>query len=303
MDVKKRLLAAILLNSAITAAEAIGGLVSGSLSLLSDSLHNLGDTMGLLASYIALKIAERKPNERYTFGYKRAEILVAFVNSALLIGVSLFLVVEAYRRFRNPQPIDTAIMLPVAIVGLIANLLSVFLLHGHARGLNVRSAYLHLLGDTLSSVAVVIGGLLIRLYGLVWVDPLVTVLIALYIGREAYEVLRESVEVLMEASPELDFRAIKAELESIPGVKNAHHFHAWRIGEDEVHFQCHLAVENSALSDVQGIIDEVEKRLEKFGVNHVTVQLEVDRCEPGLLCPPRARPRRGAQGTRAASGH
>jgi len=287
-SLKSKMLASIVLNFAITIAEVIGGLLSGSLSLLSDSLHNLSDAMSLLASYIAIRISEREANEKYTFGYKRAEILVAFVNSSVLIGVSLFLIVEAYGRFRNPQPIDTAIMLPVASLGLIANLLSVFLLHGHSHSLNIRSAYLHLLSDTLSSVAVVVGGLLIRFYGVSWIDPLVTVLIALYILREAYEVLGESVDVLMETSPELDLRAIKAELESIPGVKNAHHFHAWRVGEKEVHFECHLSVEDMPLSEAQGIIDEAEKRLRKFGITHVTVQLEVERCEPRLLCPKEA---------------
>jgi len=280
-----RMLASVVLNLGIALVEVIGGLLSGSLSLLSDSLHNLSDAMSLLASYFALRIGERRANEKYTFGYKRAEILVAFVNSAVLIGVSLFLVVEAYRRFQNPGPIDTTVMLPVAVVGLMANLLSVLLLHEHAHGLNVRSAYLHLLSDTLSSVAVVIGGLLIRFYGVRWVDPLVTVLIALYILREAYEVLRESVDVLMEASPELDLDAIREELESIPGVKNAHHFHAWRVGEEGTHFECHLAVEDMPLSEAQRIIDVAEERLRKFGITHVTVQLEVDRCEPGLLCP------------------
>ncbi|WP_456423515.1 cation diffusion facilitator family transporter [Thermococcus sp.] len=283
-SLKVKMLASIVLNLIITGAEVLGGILSGSLSLLSDSLHNLSDALSLLASYFAIKIGERRANEKYTFGYKRAEILVAFMNSTVLIGVSLFLLVEAYGRFKSPQSIDTAIMLPVASLGLIANLLSVFLLHEHAHGLNVRSAYLHLLSDTLSSVAVVIGGLLIRLYGVSWVDPLVTVLISIYILREAYEVLRQSVDVLMEASPELDLRAIKAELESIPGVKNAHHFHAWRIGEEEVHFECHLSVEDMSLSEAQRIIDEAEKRLRKFGITHVTVQLEVNRCEPGLLC-------------------
>ncbi|WP_297510588.1 cation diffusion facilitator family transporter [Thermococcus sp.] len=276
---KRNLVLSILLNFTITLAEVIGGILSGSLALLGDSLHNFSDSMSLLASYFAIKIGERKANEKYTFGYKRAEILVAFINSSVLFGVSLFLVVEAYRRFKNPQPIDTGIMLPVALIGLIANLLSVLLLHSHAHGLNVRSAYLHLLSDTLSSVAVVLGGLLILFYGVNWVDPLVTVLIALYILREAYEVLRESIEVLMEASPELDLGAIKAEIESIPGVKNAHHFHAWRIGENGVHFECHVEVDDMPISEAQRIIDEVEKRLRKYGITHVTVQLEVNRCE------------------------
>ena len=284
-EVKGRLLFSFALNIVITLAEIVGGLLSGSLALLSDSVHNLGDSMSLLASYFAIKIGERKANEKYTFGYKRAEILVAFINSAVLVGVSLLLLVEAYRRYRNPEPIDGPLMLGVALIGLFANLLSVLLLHSHAHGLNVRSAYLHLLSDTLSSVAVVAGGIAIIKWNVLWVDPLITVLIALYILREAYEILRESIEVLMEASPELDLRAIKAELESIPRVKNAHHFHAWRVGEDEVHFECHLDVEDMPLSEAQKIIDEAEKRLRKFGITHITVQLEVDRCRgKNIIC-------------------
>jgi len=273
------------LNMLITVAEVVGGLLSGSLALLSDSLHNFSDSMSLLASYFAIKIGERRANEKYTFGYKRAEILVAFINSAVLVGVSLLLLVEAYRRFKNPEPIDGPLMLGVALIGLLANLLSVLLLHGHAHGLNVRSAYLHLLSDTLSSVAVVAGGVAIIKWDVIWVDSLVTALISLYIFREAYEILRESVEVLMEASPNLDLGAIKDEIESIPGVKNAHHFHAWRIGENEVHFECHVDVDDMPLGEAQRIIDEVEDRLRKFGITHVTVQLEVDRCGgKNLLC-------------------
>lgn len=160
------------------------------------------------------------------------------------LTTGIFLLVEAYKRFRNPNPIDTGLMLVVAAIGLLANLLSVLLLHGHVHGsINVRSAYLHLVSDTLSSVAVVAGGLAIRYY----------------IIREGYDILKESVDVLMEASPELDFDAIKAELESIPGVKNAHHFHAWRIGENETHFECHVDVNDMSLSEAQRIIDEIEK--------------------------------------------
>ncbi|ACS33332.1 cation diffusion facilitator family transporter [Thermococcus gammatolerans] len=283
--VKGRLLFSFALNIVITLAEVVGGILSGSLALLSDSVHNLGDSMSLLASYFAVKIGERKANEKYTFGYRRAEILVAFVNSAVLVGVSLLLLVEAYRRYKNPKPIDGPLMLVVALIGLFANLFSVLLLHSHAHGLNVRSAYLHLLSDTLSSVAVVAGGIAIIKWNVLWIDPLITVLIALYILREAYEILRESIEVLMEASPELDLRAIKTELESIPRVKNAHHFHAWRVGEDEVHLECHLDVEDMPLSEAQKIIDEAEKRLRKFGITHITVQLEVDRCRgKNIIC-------------------
>ncbi len=211
---------------------------------------------------------------------------MAFINSAILVGVSLFLLVEAYRRFKNPEPIDGPLMLAVAMIGLLANLLSVFLLHGHAHeSMNVRSAYLHLMSDTLSSVAVVVGGLLIIRWGIGWIDSLITVLISLYILREGYEILRESVEVLMEASPELDLEEIKAEIESIPGVKNAHHFHVWRIGEKEVHFECHVEVDDMPISEAQSIIDRVAAVLGKRGIGHVTVQLEANRCpDKDVIC-------------------
>ncbi|ASJ06757.1 cation diffusion facilitator family transporter [Thermococcus pacificus] len=285
-ELKGRMAFSIALNLVITIAEVIGGILSGSLSLLSDSLHNFSDSMSLLASYFAIKIGERRANEKYTFGYKRAEILVAFINSAVLVGVSLFLLVEAYRRFKNPEPIDGPLMLGVALIGLGANLISVLLLHSHAHeSMNVRSAYLHLMSDTLSSVAVVVGGVLIIKWNVTWVDPLVTVFISLYILREGYEILKESVEVLMEASPELDFEVIKREIESIPGVKNAHHFHAWRIGEKEIHFECHVEVDDMPVSKGQAIIDEVEERLRKYGITHVTVQLEVNRCtSKNVIC-------------------
>ncbi|WP_297476608.1 cation diffusion facilitator family transporter [Thermococcus sp.] len=285
-ELKGRMVISVILNLTITVAEVIGGILSGSLALLSDSLHNFSDSMSLLASYFAIRIGERKANEKYTFGYKRAEILVAFINSAILVGVSLFLLVEAYRRFKNPEPIDGPLMLGVALIGLAANLFSVLLLHSHAHeSMNVRSAYLHLMSDTLSSVAVVIGGILIIKWNVTWVDPLVTVLISLYILREGYEILRESVEVLMEASPELDLEAIKEEIEAIPGVKNAHHFHAWRIGEKEIHFECHVEVDDMPISEAQWIIDRVGEALKKYGITHVTVQLEVNRCaSKNVIC-------------------
>ncbi|MCO6040669.1 cation diffusion facilitator family transporter [Thermococcus alcaliphilus] len=280
------MLFSFVLNITITLAEVIGGILSGSLALLSDSLHNFSDSMSILASYLAIKIGERERNEKYTFGYKRAEILVAFVNSAVLVGVALFLLVEAYKRFKNPEPINGPLMLGVALIGLLANLISVLLLHEHAHeSMNVRSAYLHLLSDTLSSVAVVVGGIAIIKWNILWIDPLITVLISLYILREGYEILRESVEVLMEASPNLNFEEIKREIESIPGVKNAHHFHAWRVGEKEIHFECHVEVNDMPLSEAQKLIDDIAERLKSFGITHVTIQLEAGRCgDKNTIC-------------------
>ena len=284
-DLKGKMLLSVILNVTITVVEVVGGLLSGSLALLGDSFHNLSDSMSILASYAAIRIKERKRNRKYTFGYGRAEILVSFINSAFLIGVVMLLLVESYRRFTSPKPIDTSIMLPVALVGLIANLLSVLLLHEHAgESMNVRSAYLHLMGDTLSSLAVFLGGILIRLYSITWVDPLVTVLISLYLLRGAYGILKESVEVLMEAAPDIDLDAVRREIEAIPNVRDAHHFHVWRVGDKEVALECHVSLPDMSLREAQKIIDEIERRLRKFGIGHVTVQLEVDRCaDRGLV--------------------
>ncbi len=285
-SIKVRFLVSIFLNFTITAVEIVGGLISGSVALLSDSIHNLGDSLGLTASYGAIKIGERERNAKYTFGYKRAEILVAFGNSSTLLAISVFLIYESYLRFINPNPIRGFLMLSIALIGFLGNLLSIILLHSHAKeSMNVKSAYLHLLSDTLSSVAVILGALLIIFVRILWIDPLISVLIASYIIYEAFIILRESIEVLMEASPDLDFREIKREIERIDGVKNAHHFHAWRIGEKEIAFECHVDVDNMPLGEAQKIIDEIEKRLKKFGITHTTIQLETDRCSgKNLLC-------------------
>ncbi|ASJ11350.1 cobalt transporter [Thermococcus sp. P6] len=292
------MLFSVLLNFTITVAEVVGGILSGSLALLSDSLHNFSDALSILASYVAMRIGERERNEKYTFGYRRAEILVAFVNSAILVGVVVFLLVEAYKRFMNPNPIHGSLMLGVALIGLFANLISVLLLHEHSHeNINVRSAYLHLLTDTLSSVAVVIGGIAIMVWNVLWLDPLITVAISLYILKEGFDILRETLEVLMEASPELDFEAIKREIESIPEVKNAHHFHAWRVGEKETHFECHVEVKDMPVSKAQEVIDKVEKLLGKYGVTHVTVQLECDRCEEKDVICGAEKTKNGAQGS------
>ncbi len=284
--IKGRILISIFLNFTITIAEIIGGLLSGSVALLSDSIHNLGDSMGLVASYGAIKIGERERDEKYTFGYRRAEILVAFGNSAALLAISLLLIYESYQRFLHPNPIHGPLMLGVALVGLTGNFLSILLLHSHAReSINVKSAYLHLLSDTLSSVAVVTGALLLIIFQVLWIDPLISVLIAVYIIYEGFDILKESIEVLMEASPNMDFQEIKRVIESIEGVKNAHHFHVWRIGEKDIIFECHVEVEDMPISQAQNIIDRIGEKLKGYGITHVTIQLESDRCRSrNIIC-------------------
>src|SRR5690554_4885206 len=162
----KKIFWVALLNAGITVAEVVGGILSGSLALLSDAVHNLSDTMAIVLSYVANKIARRSKDAKRTYGYKRAEILAAFINSAVLLAVSLLLVFEAYKRWRAPESIDGTLMIAVALIGLLADLLSVYLLQKEAhKSLNIKSSYLHLISDTISSVGVLAGGIAIELWG------------------------------------------------------------------------------------------------------------------------------------------
>jgi len=269
------------LNLIITAAEVVGGILSGSLALLSDALHNLGDSAAIVTSWIAHRIAARPNTPEKTYGYKRAEVLAAFVNALVLLALSIFLLGEAYRRFRSPEQIESTLMLIVATIGLLANVLSVFLLRSGSReSMNIRSSYLHLLSDSISSVGVILGGIAIRLWNVVWIDPLITVAISLYIIRETWHIVREAVDILMQASPRIDYEKLKAAVEGVTGVKNLHHVHLWRSDEKSIYFEGHVDVEDMRVCDAQRIIGDIQQILhERFGIGHATIQVETDRCE------------------------
>ena len=276
----KKIFLVTVLNLTITVAEVIGGLISGSLALLSDSIHNLSDTFAIALSYFANKVAQRPKNPKKTFGYKRVEILAAFINSAVLLAISVFLIIEAIRRWQKPETIDGNLMIVVAVIGLVANLVSVFLLEKDSHGnLNIKSSYLHLLSDTVSSVGVVIGGIAIKFWGLVWIDPLITVLISVYILRETWQILKKTVDILMQSSADLDYEKIKIEIEAIEHVQNIHHTHSWMINENTIYFEAHLDLDDMSLCEAQIIYDQIEHLLfEHYGVSHVTLQAEVDKC-------------------------
>jgi cobalt-zinc-cadmium efflux system protein len=192
-----RLLAATILNFIISIAEISGGLISNSLSLISDALHNLSDGLAIFIAWIANKIGRRPSNSKRTFGYKRIEILAAFFNALILIAISLYLFYEAILRMIAPEPVKGLIMLIVALIGLLANLAAVLLLRGDAkRNINVKAAYLHLLGDTLSSVAVIIGGTLIYFFEFYWIDPIITIVIGIYIIKETWTILKQTIDSL-----------------------------------------------------------------------------------------------------------
>ena len=280
---KKNLRISIVLNFGITIAEFIGGILSNSLSLLSDALHNLSDAIALLISYMAMLVGQKKSTRKNTFGYKRVEILAALLNALVLIVISLYLFYEAYERLLKPEAIEGKTMFIVATIGLLANFFSVYLLHKDSKyNLNIKAAYLHLIGDTLSSVGVIIASLLIYFFELYWVDPLLTFLIGIFILRSTYGILKDTIKILMQASPEhININEIKTALEQHPKVENIHHIHVWMLSDQEVHFECHADVDqNYSIKESDKIRSDLENTLRKqFEIHHITIQMEYHVCK------------------------
>lgn len=283
-DIKgKRLLWATLLNFLIATVEVIGGIFSNSLALISDALHNIGDGIAVLLAYIANRVGNRPSNERKTFGYKRIEILAALLNAIILIVTSLYLFYEAIQRLIAPEPVKGMTMLVVAVIGLLANLAAVWMLHrDSSRNINVKAAYLHLIADTLSSVAVIIGALLIYYYEIYWIDPVITILIGLFIIKETWAILKQAVDILMQGTPgSINLSEITEDLEKIPAVANIHHVHAWNLDDHSIHFECHVdLVENNRISESENVYHEIESLLkEKYHISHITIQFEHHWCD------------------------
>lgn len=275
----KRFLLVTVLNVLITVVEIIGGIVSGSLALLSDAFHNLGDSFSIVLGYFAQRIANKPETSKSTYGYRRAEILAAMVNATFLVIISIFLIIEAIKRLQQPAHINGEVMLVVAVIGLLANLLSAILLHqGSHDNLNVKATYLHVLSDALSSFAVIIGGLILTFVNIPWLDPLLTIAVAIYIAYEAWPVIKQTVNILMESAPALDYKGIEHDLLQINGVTAVHHVHAWMIDEKRIIFSAHLNCDDMQLSDAEKIYSQVDKLLrEKYGICHVTIQAEYHR--------------------------
>lgn len=283
-DLKGRnLIISILLNIVITVAQVIGGLVSGSLSLLSDALHNFSDVLSLIVSYIATVLSKKKASTNKTFGYKRAEIIAAFVNAASLIVVAIILIKEAIERFLNPQEISSDLVIWLSIIAILGNGFSVLLLKKDASSnMNMKSAYLHLITDMLASVAVLVGGLLMLFFEWYWVDPLLTLLIALYLIFMVYDLLKDSTMVLMLFTPNsIAVDKIVERIKKIEQVKNVHHVHIWQLNEEEVHLEAHIDFEEDIkLSQFDHILEEIEEVLfHNFGINHVNIQPEFGKCD------------------------
>lgn len=280
----RNLFISIALNIVITAAQIVGGIISGSLSLISDAIHNLSDVISLVISYVAnLLTNKKKQTLEKTFGYKRAEIIAAFINASALIVIAVFLAIEAVKRFYDVQVIDSNLVIWLAILGILFNGFSVLLLKKDAsHNMNMKSAYLHLLSDMLTSVAVLIGGLLMKYFEIYWVDAVLTIIISIYLLIMSWGIFRDSLKILMLFAPDhIRINEIVAELSKNKAIRNIHHIHIWQLNEHNCHFEAHVEFkENIKLSEFDKVCRELEEvLLDKFRINHCNFQPEFDRKE------------------------
>ena len=273
---------AVGLTIAFVSGEVVAGSLGHSVALLSDAGHNFADAMALLLSWYALRVANRPACASRTFGYHRVGILAALVNAVSLVVIALFIAWEAVSRLVHPQPVDGPMMIWVAAAAVVMNATIAFWLHHGAHDdLNVRSAYLHMLGDAAASCAVIVAGIVVTLTHNPVADPIVSFIIAGLILWSSWGILKESVNVLLEASPVgLDMAAVGNVIGQVPGVLDVHDLHVWTVGPGVVACSCHVLVAEQAISSGQQVLRLVVDQLkDRFQINHTTVQVEVEGCE------------------------
>ncbi|HHT7009051.1 cation transporter [Bacillus paranthracis] len=275
---KKALLLAFLLTTSFMIAEVIGGFVTNSLALLSDAGHMLSDAVSLALSLLAFKLGEKTATAAKTYGYKRIEMLAALCNGVVLIVISVYIFIEAIRRFKEPVEIASNGMLIIAVLGLLINILSAWILMrgGDVKGnLNLRSAFLHVLGDLLGSVGAIIAALLIKFFGWTAADAIASILVSILVIISGWRVTRDTVHILMEGAPQhINVEEVKSTLLNIPVVKEVHDLHIWSVTSDFQVLTCHLIIKGN---ETQSVLKEATDVLkEKFHVEHVTIQVEID---------------------------
>ncbi|HGA0511846.1 cation transporter [Bacillus pacificus] len=275
---KKALLFAFLLTTSFMIAEVIGGFVTNSLALLSDAGHMLSDAVSLALSLLAFKLGEKTATNAKTYGYKRVEMLAALCNGVVLIVISIYIFIEAIRRFKEPVEIASNGMLIIAVLGLLINILSAWILMrgGDVKGnLNLRSAFLHVLGDLLGSVGAIIAALLIKFFGWTAADAIASILVSILVIISGWRVTRDTVHILMEGAPQnINVEEVKSTLLNITIVKEVHDLHIWSVTSDFQVLTCHLIIKGN---ETQSVLKEATDVLkEKFHVEHVTIQVEID---------------------------
>ncbi|MCK8601865.1 cation diffusion facilitator family transporter [Desulfoferrobacter suflitae] len=283
-----RLLITLGLNLLIPIAQVIGGLYAHSMALISDAAHNFSDFTAVLIAYVANRIGMKGATTGNTFGYRRAEILAAVINVALLLGAGAFIIYMGLHRLGHPEAVLGRWVALIAGIGVAGNGLSAWLLHRDSKhNLNVRGAFLHMLGDLLTSVVVLINGLVLMFKPWYWLDPILSILIALFIFKNCWSILKEATRILMNATPStIDINRVRDYLENMPGILGVHYLHAWNVSSSSVAFSCHVVVPDQQLSRVDHLSDKVRRHLnDHFGIDHPILQFETAACgNGGILC-------------------
>jgi cobalt-zinc-cadmium efflux system protein len=276
----KVLWVSLVVTSAFVVFEAIAGIRSNSLALLSDAFHNFADAFGLLLAALGFAFQSRPGNSIKTFGYQRTGVLAAFVNALTLVLLSAWILYESYLHFRHPEPVGHDVMMIVAAIGLVMNLGIAFGLGGHGSDLNIRAAWIHMAGDAAACVAIIVGAVVIHYTGWNQIDPLLSVLIALTIIYTAWDIFRDSLNILLEGLPKgLTLVDVTREIRTIPGVLDVHDLHIWSLGSEAHAMSCHVLIEDMPPSASNAILRELNEMLHhKFDIDHSTIQFEHARC-------------------------
>jgi cobalt-zinc-cadmium efflux system protein len=278
--IKRKLILALVIASAITILEFLGGVMSNSIALLSDAGHMFGDVMAISLSLFAIGLATKQHTKKLTYGYHRAEVLAALANGIILAVIAVLIVQEAYMRLINPPIVDVTILLGVAAIGLAANaVIALILKEARKNSINVRSAYLHVFYDAVSSIGVIVGGLIATLTHYYAIDPIIAFMIAGLVAKGAISILRESIHILLEGTPSaIDAKRVIAEIKSINGVLDVHDLHAWTISSGINALSGHVVMQDQMVSESARIIDEIDRIMKtKFNISHTTIQVESDK--------------------------
>lgn len=282
-----RLIASLLINVVIVAAQLVGGIMAGSLALVTDALHNVTDVASLGLSYGTLRIAQRPASARYTFAFQRAEVLAAVVNAATLVGVSVYVAIEAIDRLRHPVPVAGGLVVVFAVFGFAANALAAFLIRGQGKNLNLRAAMLHLIADSVASVGVIVAGAAILLTGWYWLDPVVSLALAAWMTWESVGLIREAARILMEGVPEeIEIELVTEAMVEMDGVESVHDLHVWAVAPDNVVLSAHVVVDQPHVPTSTQVVIAVKHMLhDRFGVEHATLEVEcVEGGCAGAVC-------------------
>jgi cobalt-zinc-cadmium efflux system protein len=279
----------IIFNTIITLAEFIGGLMTGYLALIADAVHNLSDVAALILAWLGVKGSELPPTKKSTYGFMRIEVMTAFISAASLVVIAIFIIMEAYNRFLEPQPLTKPwLFLTIAVIGLLGNIFSIWLLHSEkGKSLNMKTAFLHMAYDAVSSVVVIIGGIVIILTEIYIIDVILSTVIALMIFWSSYLVIKEAVLIFLEAVPDnINYDKVQLAINEIDPINNVHDLHIWSLSSKEIALSCHVSIDESSLNSSPEIINNINKMLnDNFNIGHSTIQIETIDCpHPDAIC-------------------